>query len=74
MEYNENVDFYSSESSGDVNSLIALLGMLRQKGGKQELKHTIVDESFDKQEEKAPRVGRSSKEFLVDTFHVFMVQ
>jgi hypothetical protein len=57
-----------------MNSLIALLGAPRQKGGKQMLEHSIVDESPKKQEEEAPRVGRSSKEFLVDTFHVFMVQ
>jgi len=32
---NEHVDFHSFESSGDVNSLIALSDVPRQKGGKQ---------------------------------------
>jgi hypothetical protein len=72
VESDEHVDFHSSESSGDVNSLIALLGAPKQNEGKQVLKHSIVDKSPKKQEEEAPRVGRSSKE--VDTFHVFMVQ
>jgi hypothetical protein len=35
-----------------------------------------VDEYLEKQEQEAPKVEKSSKEFLafVDTFHVFLVQ
>jgi hypothetical protein len=59
-----------------VNSLIVPLGAPTQKGGKQGLKHPIVDKSLEKQEEEAPRVEKLSKEFLafVDAFHVFVVQ
>ncbi len=45
MELNEHVDFHSSESNGDKNSLITPLGVPRQKGGKQALKHLVVVES-----------------------------
>jgi hypothetical protein len=76
VESNERVDYHSFESSGDKNSLITPLGVPRQKGGKQALKHLVVDESPKKQEEEAPRVGISSKEILalMDTFYVFVVQ
>jgi hypothetical protein len=59
-----------------MNSLIALLGVPRGKGGKQALEHLVVDKSLEKQEEEAPRVEKLSKEFLavVDAFHVFVVQ
>jgi hypothetical protein len=42
VEFEEHVDFHSSKSSGNVNSLITLLGVLRQKGGKQALENSIV--------------------------------
>ncbi len=56
VEFDEHVDFHSSKSSGDVNSLIALLGVPRQKGGKQALECLVVDESPKKHEEEAPKV------------------
>jgi hypothetical protein len=76
MEFEEHIDFHSSKSSGYVNSLIAPLGMPRQKGGKQAFKHSIVDEPFEKQEEEGLRVRSLSKEFLalVDAFFVFVIQ
>jgi len=76
VEWDEHIDFHSFESSGDVNSLIALLDAPRQKGGKQALKHAVVDEYLEKQEEEAPKVEKSFKEFLalVDDFRVFVVQ
>jgi hypothetical protein len=48
VEFDEHVDFHSSKSSGDVNSLIAPMGVPRKKGGKQALECSIVDESFEK--------------------------
>jgi hypothetical protein len=76
VEFNEHVDFHSSKSSGDVNSLIALLGVPQKKGGKQVLECSIMDEYLEKHEEEASKVEKSSKEFLafVDAFCVFMVQ
>jgi hypothetical protein len=74
VEPNEHVDLHFLELSGDMNSLIAPLRVPRPKGGKRMFKHPIVDESSKKQEEEAPRVGRSSKKFLVETFCVFVVQ
>ncbi len=66
VEFEKHVDFHSLESNGNVNSLIAPLGVLRQKGGKQALalECSIVDESPEKQEEEGPTVGSLSKEFL----------
>jgi len=76
MESNEQVDFHSSESNGNMNSLIVPLGAPRRKGGKQALERPVVDKSPEKQEEEAPRVEKFSKEFLafMDTFCVFLVQ
>jgi hypothetical protein len=77
VELDEHINFHSLESSGDVNFLIAPLGAPRkEKGGKQTLERTVVDESPEKQEEEVPRVEKSSKEFLVlmDVFCVFVVQ
>ncbi len=80
VEWDEHIDFHSSESSRDVNSLIALLDAPRQKGGKQALKRAVVDEFPEKQEEEAPKVEKLFKEFLalvddfVDDFRVFVVQ
>jgi len=70
VEFNEHGDFHSSKLNGDVNSLIAPMGVLRQKGGKQVLECSVVNESFEKHEEEAPKVEKSSKEFLafVDGF------
>lgn len=76
VELDEHIDFHSSELNGDVNSLIAPLGALRkEKGGKQTLEHSVVDESHEKQEEETSRVEKLSKEFLVlmDAFCVFVV-
>ncbi len=75
VEFNEHVDFHSSKSSGHVNSLIVLLGVPRKKGGKQALECLVVDEYSEKHEEEAPKMEKSSKEFLafVDAFCVFMV-
>jgi hypothetical protein len=59
-----------------VHSLIfALNGLMKRKGGKQALECLVVDKSLKKQHE-APKVEKSSKEFLVlvDAFHVFVVQ
>ncbi len=48
---------------------------MKRKGGKQALERLVVDKSLKKQDE-APKVEKSSKEFLalVDAFHVFVVQ
>ncbi len=72
VELDEHFDFHSSEFSGDMNSLIALLGASRrEKGGKQALERLVVDKSLEKQKEEAPRVEKSSKEFLalMDIFY-----
>jgi len=77
VELNEHLDFHSSKSNGDVNFLIAPLGVSRrEKEGKQALECSIVEESLEKQEEEAPKVEESSKEFLafVDVFCVFVIQ
>jgi hypothetical protein len=77
VELNEHFDFHSSKLNGDVNFFIAHLGVLRrEKGGKQALECSIVDEYFEKQEEEAPKVEESFKKFfaLVDIFCVFVVE
>jgi hypothetical protein len=76
VELNEHINFHSFESSGDENSLIALLGVPRQKGDKKTLEHLVVDESPERQEEETPKVEKLFKEFLVlmDDFHVFVVK
>jgi hypothetical protein len=49
VESDEQVNFHSFESNGDVNFLIAPLdGPRKEKGGKQSLKCPIVDKSFEK--------------------------
>jgi hypothetical protein len=48
VESKKQIDFHSSKSSGDMNSLIVLLGVPRQKGSKQALERSIVDKSFEK--------------------------
>jgi len=77
VELDEHINFHSSKLNGDVNSLIIPLGALsKEKGGKKTLEHLVVDEFPEKQEEKASRVEKLSKEFLVlmDAFCVFVVQ
>jgi len=77
VELDEHIDFHSSESNGDVNSLITPLGALRkEQGGKQTLEHLVMDEFLEKREEEASRVEKLSKKFLVlmDAFYVFVVQ
>jgi phage host-nuclease inhibitor protein Gam len=77
VELDEHIDFHSSESNGDVNSLITPLGALRkEQGGKQTLEHLVMDEFLEKREEEASRVEKLSKKFLVlmDAFCVFVVQ
>lgn len=72
----EYLNFHSSESSGDMNSLIAPLdASRREKRGKQALEHLVMDESFERQEKEAPWVEKSSKTFLafMDIFCVFVV-
>jgi hypothetical protein len=49
VDLNEHIDFHSSKSNGDVNSLIIPLNEpTRGKGGKQALKRLEVDESPEK--------------------------
>jgi hypothetical protein len=74
VEFDEHVDFHSLKLNGD--SLIAPLGVPRQKGGKQALESFVVNEYLEKHEEEIPKVEKSSKKFLalVDGFRVFMVQ
>ncbi len=78
MESLEHIDFHSSsESNGDVHSLIIPLnGLKRGKIGKQALERLVVDKSFEKWKEEVPKVEKSSKEYfaLMDAFHVFVVQ
>ncbi len=77
VESDEHLNFHSSKSSGDMNSLIAPLGApRREKGAKQALEHFAVDKCLEKQKEEAPRVEKSSKEFLalMDVFCVFVPQ
>jgi hypothetical protein len=53
VESPEHIDFhFSSESNGDVHSLIIPLnGLKRGKGSKQALECLVVDKSFEKWEE-----------------------
>jgi len=49
VDLNKHIDFHSSKSNGDVNSLIIPLNEpTRGKGGKQALKRLEVDESPEK--------------------------
>jgi hypothetical protein len=78
MESLKHINFHSFlKLNGDVHSLIfPLNGPMKGKGGNQALAHPIVDQYLKKQEEEAPKMEKSSKEFLacVDAFRVFVVQ
>jgi hypothetical protein len=64
VESPKHIDFhFSSESNGDVHSLIILLnGLKRGKGSKQALEHLVVDKSFEKWEE-VPKIVQGASSF-----------